>query len=131
MTLRQVVGFIAGYVAIVALAIWFDLAVLCQGNAKYDRGCGGFAIYIPLWVIFLAPLPLAAILLERWRKSEPPPTMRLIAYLAGILFIAEVGFLLIEKFPLLLAVEALAIGVAWAIRWKTVRRNSGNVRLVR
>ena len=120
MTLRQLAWFLAAYIAIVALAIWFDLAVLCQGNVKFNRGCGGFAFYIPLWEIFLAPLPLAAILLELWRKAEPPPTARLLAYLAGIFIVTEVGFLLIKKFPVLLATEAAAIGVASVMRWKTV-----------
>jgi hypothetical protein len=120
MTVRQVVWFIAAYIATVAVAIWFDLAVLCQGNAKFNGGCGGFGFYIPLWGIFLAPLPIAAILLELWRKATPPPTARLVAYLVGILFVTEVGFLLIEKFPVLLVVEAAAIGIACVIRWKTV-----------
>lgn len=69
MTLRQVLWFIAAYIVIVALAIWFNLAVLCQGDVKFNRGCGGFALYIPLWELFLAPLPVAAILLELWRKA--------------------------------------------------------------
>lgn len=125
MTARQVAWFIAGYIALVALAIWFDLAVLCQGNAKFNSGCGGFAFYIPLWEIFLAPLPIAAVLIERWRKATPPPTTRLLAYLAGILFVTEVGFLFIEKFPVLLAVEAVAIIIACIVRWKTVERRSG------
>ena len=125
MTIRQVVWFIAAYIAIVALAMWFNLAVLCQGDAKFDRGCGGFALYIPLWEIFLAPLPLAAILLEMWRKTAPPPTTRVLAYLAGILFVTEVGFLLIEKFPMLLATEAAAIGIGCLMRWKAVARRSG------
>ena len=106
------------------MAIWFDLAVLCRGHAKFNGGCGGFAFYIPLWGIFLAPLPIAAILLERWRKSIPPSNTRLLAYLAGILFVTEVGFLLIKKFPVLLAVEAVAIIIACVVRWKTVERGS-------
>lgn len=124
MTARQIVWFIAGYIAIVALAIWFDLAVLCRGNAKFNGGCGGFGFYIPLWEIFLGPLPIAAILLERWRKTTPPSTTRLVAYLAGILLVTEVGFLFIKKFPVLLAVEALAIIIAWVVRWKTLERGS-------
>ena len=126
MTARQIVLFIAGYVALVAAAIWFDLAVLCRGHAKFNAGCGGFAFYIPLWEVFLAPLPVAAIFLERWRKSTPPPTTRLLAYLAGILFITEVGFLFIKKFPILLAVEAVAIIIACVVRWKTFERGSGS-----
>ena len=122
MTLKQVAWFIAAYVAIVAVAIWFNLAILCEGDAKYNGGCGGFALYIPLWEIFLAPLPIAAILLESWRKSHPPPTRRLLAYLGGILVVAEIGFLLIEKFPVLLATEAVAIGIAALVRWRTSRR---------
>ena len=120
MTARQVLWFVAAYIMIVALAMWFNLAVLCQGDAKFDGGCGGFALYIPLWEIFLAPLPIAAILLERWRKSTPPPTTRLLAYLAAILVVTEVGFLLIEKFPVLLAVEAAVIGIGYFVRWKVV-----------
>src|SRR5687768_759482 len=98
MTLRQVLWFIAAHVSLVAVAIWFDLAVLCQGAVKYNRGCGGFGIYIPLWEIFLAPLPIAVILLERWKRVTAPPTPRLLGYLAGILVVTQVGFLLIEKF---------------------------------
>jgi hypothetical protein len=122
MTLRQIMWFIAAYVALVALAVWFNLAVLCQGDAKYDQGCGGFGVYIPLWEIFLLPLLIAAILLESWRTSRPPPTRRLLAYLGVILLVAEAGFLLIEKFPVLLATEAAAIGVAGILRWR--RANS-------
>jgi hypothetical protein len=122
MTLRQTTWFLAAYVLIVAIAIWFDLAVLCQGHAKYDGGCGGFGFYIPLWLIFLTPLPLAAILLERWRRSGPTPTSRLLAYLAGILAVTEIGFLWIDKFPVLLATEVVAIGIAVVLRWRATRQ---------
>src|SRR5687768_7064881 len=125
MTLRQVVWFIAAYIAIVALAMWFNLAVLCEGDIKFDRGCSGFALYVPLWEIFLAPLPLAAILLELWRKTTPPPARRLLAYLAVILLVTEVGFLFIDKFPVLLAIEAAVIGIGCLVRWKAVDRRSG------
>lgn len=121
MTVRQIAWFLAAYVAIVAIAIWFDLAVLCQGNVEFNRGCGGFSFYFPLWVTFLAPLPIAAILLEFWRKTTPPPTARLLAYLAGILLVTEVGFLLLERFPVLLALEAAAIGIACVVRWNAVK----------
>jgi hypothetical protein len=124
MTSRQVVWFIAAYVVLVAVAIWFDLAVLCQGDAKFDQGCGGFGLYIPLWELFLAPLPVVVILLEWWRKASPPPTLRLIGYLAGILVVTQIGFLLIEKFPVLLGIEAAAIGIAWMLRWKTISRQA-------
>ena len=82
MTARQTVWFIAGYVALVAAAIWFDLAVLCRGHAKFNGGC-------------------------------------------GILFVTEVGFLFIKKFPVLLAVETMAIILAFVVRWKTLPRDSG------
>lgn len=121
MTLKQVAWFLAAYGALVAVAMWFNLAILCQGAAKFDGGCGGFGLYIPLWEVFLAPLPIAAILLERWRRAEAPSTSRLLAYLAGILVVAEVGFLLIDRFPVLLAIEAVAIALACIVRWKRVR----------
>lgn len=124
MTIRQVAWFLAAHVALVSLTIWFDLAVLCRGDAKYDGGCGGFAVYLPLWQIFLAPLPLAAIVLERWRRTRPPPTSRLVAYLVGIGVVAEVGFLLIDAFLVLLALEAAAILVAAVVRWRIVTRQS-------
>jgi hypothetical protein len=122
MTLRQVAWFIAAYVILVAVAMWFNLAILCQGAAKFDGGCGGFGFYIPLWGVFLAPLPIAAILLERWRRAEPPSTSRLLAYLAGFLVVAEVGFLFIDRFPVLLALEMAAIALASLMRWKRIRR---------
>lgn len=120
MTLRQALLFLVAYVALVAAAIWFDLAILCRGNAKFDGGCGGFAFYIPLWEIFLAPLPIAVLILEAWRKSTPPTIARLAGYLAAILVVTEVGFLLIEKFPVLLATEATAIAIFAILRWKVV-----------
>jgi len=122
MTLRQAAWFIVAHVTLVAAAIWFNLAVLCQGDAKFSGGCGGFGLYVPLWEAFLAPLPIAAILLERWRKSQPPPTLRLLGYLGGILFVAQVGFLLIDTFPVLLTIEALVIALAAVVRWGTIRR---------
>ena len=122
MTLRQIAWFLAAYVALVAVAMWFNLAILCQGDGKFDGGCGGFGLYIPLWEVFLAPLPIAAILLERWKRSEPPATSRVLAYLAGILVVAEVGFLLIDRFPVLLALEAVAIALASLMRWKRIQR---------
>ena len=121
MTLRQVVWFIAAHIALVALAIWFNLAVLCQGDAKFSGGCGGFGLYIPLWEVFLAPLALAAIVLERWGRAQPPPTLRLLVYLGATVFVAEVGFLLIDKFPVLLALEAVIIALEAVLRWRTIR----------
>jgi hypothetical protein len=122
MTARQIFWFGAAYVVVVALAVWLNLAVFCLGDAKYDQGCGGFGVYIPLWEIFLAPLPIAAIVLERWRKSVPPPTTRLLLYLVGILVVAEIGWLLLDTFVALLATEAVAIIIAFIIRLKTARR---------
>jgi hypothetical protein len=116
MTVRQIVWFLAAHIALVALAIWVDLAVLCRGAVKYDGGCGGFGVYIPLWIVFLAPLPLAAIILERWKCAQPPPSSRLVVYLVGILIVAELGFLIIDRFPILLGVEAAAIAVATIAR---------------
>ena len=121
MTRRQLAGFVAAYFIVVAVAIWFNLGVLCQGDPKYDQGCGGFALYIPLWEVFLLPLPIAAILLEWWGKSSPPSTTRLLGYLMAILLIAEIGFLLIDKFPVLLATEAVAIAAGCAVRVVTAR----------
>ena len=123
MTLRQAAWFLVAYVTVVAVAIWFDLAILCQGDAKFDGGCGGFGLYIPLWLIFLTPLPLAAVLLERWKRSAPTPNGRIVAYLVGILAVAEIGFLLIDKFPVLLATEAVAIAVAVLVRWNATRHS--------
>ena len=126
MTVRQIVSFSAAYIGIVAVAIWFDLAVLCAGAPKFNRGCGGFSLYIPLWEIFLAPLPVAAIFLEWWRKRSPPPTARLVAYLVAIFIIAQVGFLVIRKFPILLALEAVMILIAFIVRMKTSEPHSGS-----
>ncbi|MGH7680218.1 MAG: hypothetical protein ACRENU_17235 [Gemmatimonadaceae bacterium] len=125
MTRRQVAWFLAAYVALVAAAVWFDLAVLCAGDAKYDAGCGGFSTYIPLWEMFLLPLPIAAIVLERWRKTQAPPAARLILYLAGIIAVSQIGFLLIEKFPVLLITEAAAIALAVVFRGRSTSATAG------
>jgi len=60
-------------------------------------------------------------LLERWQRTGPPPATRLVAYLAGIVVITEIGFLLIDEFPVLLGLEAAAIILAAAFRWHTIR----------
>jgi hypothetical protein len=122
MNVRQVAWFIVAHVALVAVAIWFNLAVLCQGNEKFSGGCGGFSLYIPLWEVFLAPLPIAAILLEQWRKSQSPSTLRIFGYLGATVFVAEVGFLFIDTFPVLLALEAVSGALAAAMRWRTIRQ---------
>ncbi|MGH7712792.1 MAG: hypothetical protein ACREOG_15990 [Gemmatimonadaceae bacterium] len=122
MTARQVLWFTAAYLAVVALAVWFNLAVLCQGDMKYDGGCGGFGVYIPLWEIFLLPLLIAAILLETWKTPAPPRTGRLLAYLAGIVAVTEIGWLLLDSFPALLVTQAVAIGIATVVRLRTGRR---------
>ena len=124
MTMRQIVWVVTAHVALVALAIWFNLAVLCEGDVKYSGGCGGFFVYIPLWQIFLAPLPLAVVFLERWRSAGPPSSFRLATYLLGVVIVAEVGFLFIDKFPVLLGLEAAAILVAAIVRWHTTARQS-------
>jgi len=42
--------------------------------------------------------------------------------LAGIVVVAEIGFLVIDKFPVLLGLEAAAILMAVAVRWHTASR---------
>src|SRR5262245_47286972 len=121
MSLKQVAWFVSAHAALVAAAIGFDLAVLCQGDAKYDGGCGGFGLYIPLWAVFPVPLPVAAILLEQWRRASRPPGRRLFGYLATGVLIAGLGFVMIDKFPVLLAVEATAIAIFGLVRWRAVR----------
>jgi hypothetical protein len=115
MTWRPIAWFIAAYVALVAGIVSFNLAVLCLGAPKYANGCGGFGTYIPLWLMFLSPLPIAAIALES-RRGAPPSSGRLLAYLAAIAAILELGWLVIERFPVLLLVESIAIGLGWMAR---------------
>lgn len=104
----QIAWFAVGYLGVVALAIGLGLAGFCLGAPQHGAGCGGFRIYIPLWEMFLLPLPLSAIAIERWWGGRTPDA-RLFGYLAGILAIAGIGFVVIEKFPVLLAIEAAAI----------------------
>ena len=70
MTARQIVWFIAGYIAIVVLAIGSILPYCGQGLAKFKRRRAGLRIYIPTWGIFLAPLPIAAISFFTFRALE-------------------------------------------------------------
>ena len=122
MSARQAIWFLAAYAAIVAVGIWFDLAVLCQGDLKYSHGCGGFGLYIPLWEVFLAPLPVAAIGLEWRRRSGTVPTSRLLGYLAIVLVVCQLGFVFIHKFPILLATETLVIMLGTLLRLRERRR---------
>ena len=90
MTAKQAAWFIIAPVALVAVSIWFNLAVLCQGDAKFSGACGGFGLYIPLWEIFVAPLPIAAILLEWWKRSQPPSTVRLARIGGRVIVVAAI-----------------------------------------
>jgi hypothetical protein len=47
-----------------------------------------------------------------------------VGYLIGILVVTEVGFLAIDKFPMLLALEAAAIFLAGVVRWQRIQRES-------
>jgi hypothetical protein len=120
MSARQALWFIVAYAAIIALSVWVNLAVFCSGDLKYDQGCGGAGVYIPLWEIFLTPLALAAIGIERWRRTAPVTTQRIVVYLVGIAIIYQIGWQL-ERFPMLLLIEALAIAVAAFARWRVTR----------
>jgi hypothetical protein len=124
MTSRQVASFLGAYVCIVAVAVWLNVSVFCLADAKYSGGCGGLGVYLPLWLIFLAPMALAAIGLESWRRTTPPPSVRLLAYLAAITVVLELGWLVIGRFPALLATEAIVIGIGWLARLKTAATSS-------
>jgi hypothetical protein len=47
--------------------------------------------------------------------------VRLLAYLGATLVVAEIGFLLIDRFPVLLALEVIIIAFAAVMRWRTIR----------
>ena len=60
------------YVAGILALTWIDLAVLCRGDPKFDAGCGGFGLYAPLGVLFVAPifiLSLAAGFTGAWSRA--------------------------------------------------------------
>jgi hypothetical protein len=121
MTVRQTLWFVVTYAGLIALSVWVNLAVFCSGDLKYDQGCGGAGVYIPLWEIFLVPLVVAAIVIERWRRTAPVPTQRIVTYLVGIAIVYQIGWQL-ERFPVLLAIESAAIAVAAFARWRVTRR---------
>ncbi len=121
MTRRQAILFIASYISLIALSVWFNVSVLCLADAKYDHGCGGLSVYIPLWEMFLAPLAVAALILERWRRTEAPGSSVIVTYLVAILIVYQIGSRL-ERFPVLIAVEAAVIGLAAVLRFRRSAR---------
>jgi hypothetical protein len=129
MTWRQITWFLGVYVGIVAMAVWLNVSVFCLADAKYSGGCGGLGVYFFLWLIFLAPLVLAAIALESWRRTTTPPSSRLLLYLAAIAGVLELGWLVIERFPMLLATEVVVIALWWFARLKTTAKPSDDHRV--
>jgi hypothetical protein len=122
MTWRQMAWFLGAYVGIVAMAVWLNVSVLCLADAKYSGGCGGLGVYFFLWLIFLTPLALAAIALESWRRTTAPPSARLLLYLAAITGVLELGWLVIDRFPVLLTTEVVVIALLWLARLKTAAK---------
>ena len=62
MKIGPLLWFIGGYIGVVAVCIWLDISVLCRGDPKFDQGCGGFGLYFLAWVLFTAPIAMAAAL---------------------------------------------------------------------
>ncbi len=129
MTWRQIAWFVGAYVGIVAMAVWLNVSVFCLADAKYSGGCGGLGVYVPLWLIFLAPLALPAIGLESWRRTTAPPSARLLVYLATITGVLELGWLVIDRFPALLATQLVVIALGWLARLKTAAKPSDRRRV--
>jgi hypothetical protein len=121
MFIRQTLLFVLAYAALIALSVWFNVSVLCLADAKYDHGCGGLGVYVPLWEIFLLPLLVGAIATQRWRRSTPPTSLRLIQYLLVIAIVYQIGWRL-DRFPVLLGLEAAAIALIVAARRLEVAR---------
>jgi hypothetical protein len=124
MTARQALWFIVAYAALVAASVWLNVSGLCLAAAKYDNGCGGLGTYLSLWEIFLLPLLIAAIAIERWRRTAAPPAMRLVIYLVVIGAVFQIGWRL-EKFPVLLALEAVVIALFAFARWRRISQPVG------
>ena len=38
-----------------ALIIYFNTTVWCLGDSKFSNGCGGWELYYPMWLLFMAP----------------------------------------------------------------------------
>jgi hypothetical protein len=121
MTPRQTVLFSLAYAALIAISVWLNVSVLCLADAKYSNGCGGLGVYVPLWEIFLLPLLIGVIAIQRWRRSAPPTTLRLIQYLLVIAIVYQIGWRL-DRFPILLGLEAAAIALVVAARRLEVAR---------
>jgi uncharacterized membrane protein YoaK (UPF0700 family) len=99
------------------------VSVLCLADVKYSNGCGGLGVYVPLWEIFLLPLLVGVIALQRWRRSGSPTTLRLIQYLLVIAIVYQIGWRL-DRFPVLLGLEAVAIALVAAARRLEVARRA-------
>jgi hypothetical protein len=123
MSARQTLLFIAAYAALIAASVWLNVSVLCLADAKYDQGCGGLGVYLSLWEIFLLPLLIAAIAIERWRKTADTPAMRIVVYLLVTCVVFQIGWRL-NKFPVLLALEAIVIALFAAARWRGTSRRA-------
>ena len=92
------------YVASILALTWVNLAVLCRGDPKFDAGCGGFGLYAPIGVLFVAPiflLSLAAGFTGAWTRA------------AGLAWVAALGavgaYLLLEAAEWTRAVYAGAL----------------------
>ena len=50
----------AGYISAVAICVWLNISILCRGDPKLDRGCGGFELYFMVWLVFTSPIAIVA-----------------------------------------------------------------------
>ena len=48
-------SFAALYIAGMALVIRLVTSVWCLGDEKFSGGCGGWQIYLPLWIALMSP----------------------------------------------------------------------------
>jgi hypothetical protein len=56
---RYLLAFSLAYLGGTAIVIWIATAVLCLGDPKFGRGCGGWGLYFLIWALFY--LPAAAV----------------------------------------------------------------------
>ena len=56
MHIRLILLFSFVYLGVIAAGLWLNVSVLCLGDPKFERGCGGLDFYLLFWPVFLLPI---------------------------------------------------------------------------
>ena len=126
---RYLFAFSLAYLVGTAGVIWIATAVLCLGDPKFDRGCGGWGLYFPVWAVFY--LPAAAVAAAAGLTGDLPRRARALVLAASLALLwawlllswltgmTDSVRLIGHNLVLMLGCALIRLGVGWLNRRST------------